>query len=297
MKNLIFTFICFFISPILNAQITIQSADGVEITVKNTDKIITIGGSITEIVYALGMGKNVIATDQSSTHPPEVLTMPRVPYVRNLSSEGVLSLQADLIIASDEVKPPSAVQQIRDTGVPFIIVKEEDTFEGVEHKIKTIGKILGTQEKAEELIQLNKNQYESTQNTRKDLSTLPKVMFVLSMRNGRFMVAGRETGAQSIIELAGGVNAFASFTGYKTVTNESIISENPDFILAMGSRAHNIGEGLKDMAGISSINAVVNDAIITMDGNYLLGFGPRFGSALITLMKELHSAVDLEISQ
>lgn len=94
------------------------------------NKIITIGGSITETVFALGMGDHIVATDQSSTFPPQVYELPRVPYVRNLTSEGVISLQADLIISSDEVKPLSAVKQIRDAGIPLIIVEEIDTFEG-----------------------------------------------------------------------------------------------------------------------------------------------------------------------
>jgi iron complex transport system substrate-binding protein len=260
------------------------------------NKIITIGGSITETVFALGMGDHIVATDQSSTFPPQVYELPRVPYVRNLTSEGVISLQADLIIASDEVKPLSAVQQIRDAGIPLIIVEEIDTFEGVSNKISTIGKILNKEEKANEIITLNEIQYEETQNALKNLSDLPKVMFVLSMRNGNFIVAGAKTGAQSIIELAGGINAFNSFDGYKTVTNESIILENPDFILAMESRAHNIVDELNGLAGINSINAVVNNSIIKMDGNYLLGFGPRFGSALIELMNELHPSLELKIN-
>lgn len=260
------------------------------------NKIITIGGSITETVFALGMGDHIVATDQSSTFPPQVYELPRVPYVRNLTSEGVISLQADLIIASDEVKPLSAVQQIRDAGIPLIIVEETDTFEGVSNKISTVGKILNKEEKANEIITLNEIQYEETQNALKNLSDLPKVMFVLSMRDGNFIVAGAKTGAQSIIELAGGINAFNSFDGYKTVTNESIILENPDFILAMESRAHNIADELNGLAGINSINAVVNNSIIKMDGNYLLGFGPRFGSALIELMNKLHPSLELKIN-
>jgi iron complex transport system substrate-binding protein len=260
------------------------------------NKIITIGGSITETVFALGMGDHIVATDQSSTFPPQVYELPRVPYVRNLTSEGVISLQADLIISSDEVKPLSAVKQIRDAGIPLIIVEEIDTFEGANTKISTIGKILNKKEKANEIITLNEIQYKETQNALKNLSDLPEVMFVLSMRNGNFIVAGAKTGAQSIIELAGGINAFNSFDGYKTVTNESIILENPDFILAMESRAHNIIDELNGLAGINSINAVVNNSIIKMDGNYLLGFGPRFGSALIELMNKLHPSLELKIN-
>ena len=109
------------------------------------------------------------------------------------------------------------------------------------------------------------------------------------------MVAGDNTGAQKMIELAGGENAFYDFEGYKNASNEAIIAANPDYILVMESRAEGAAHGIRNTDGINMINAVKNDNIIAMDGNYLLGFGPRFGSAIISLMELLHPETTIEL--
>jgi len=147
MKQLICLSVFGLFSIVVSAQ-TIESADGVPVEINDVSKIITIGGSITETVHVLGMWDNVIATDESSTFPPQVFRMPRVPYVRNLTSEGVLSLEADLIIASDDASPVTVIQQIRDANTPIILIKEEESLDGVTNKLKVIGEIFGKEEQA-----------------------------------------------------------------------------------------------------------------------------------------------------
>lgn len=277
-----------------NAQTTVQSSDGVSVTVTNTDRIITMGGTITETVYALGKGSNVIATDQSSTFPRQVFQLPRVPYLRNLTSEGVLSLGANLIISSNDAGPESAIDQIRSAGTNMLLIKETESLEGVIHKLSVIGKALNAEEKANELIEKNKFTFKTSTEIRSTLKTNPKVMFILAVRgSSNFMVAGNNTAAQAMIEFAGGKNAFNSFSGYKQASLESIIAANPDYILMMESRFDEISTGLKQTPGVNAVKAVTNDNIIGMEGNYLLGFGPRFGSAILDLMKLIHPGVNI----
>ncbi|MEP1152376.1 MAG: ABC transporter substrate-binding protein [Balneola sp.] len=277
-----------------NAQTTVQSSDGVSVTVSNTDRIITMGGTITETVYALGKGSNVIATDQSSTFPRQVFQLPRVPYLRNLTSEGVLSLGASLIISSNDAGPESAIDQIRSAGTDMLLIKETESLEGVIHKLSVIGKALNAEEKANELIEKNKLTFKTSTEIRSTLKTNPKVMFILAVRgSSNFMVAGNNTAAQAMIEFAGGKNAFDSFSGYKQASLESIIAANPDYILMMQSRFDEISTGIKQTPGVNAVKAVANDNIIGMEGNYLLGFGPRFGSAILDLMKLIHPGVNI----
>ncbi|MCG8373047.1 MAG: ABC transporter substrate-binding protein [Balneolales bacterium] len=280
----------------LHAQPLIESSDGLEIAITDASRIITLGGSVTETVFALGFGDQVIATDESSTYPPSVFSMPRLPYLRNMTSEGALSLGATLIISSSDANPASAIQQIRDAGTDLVLVREEESMEGVIHKLSTIGKILGAEEKASELIKENEHLYRIADSLRATLPTKPKILFVLSARGGStFMVAGNNTGAQKIIELAGGQNAFDSFEGYKVASNEAILASNPDFILVMESRLEEVKEGIKNTSGINIISAAQKDQIIGMDGNLLLGFGPRFGSAILQLMELIHPETTINL--
>ncbi|GAB5407657.1 MAG: hemin ABC transporter substrate-binding protein [Balneolaceae bacterium] len=273
----------------LNGQTLVESADGASVSIENTTRIITIGGSISETVFALGKGDFIIATDQSTTFPTKVFQLPRVPYVRNLTSEGILSLSPTLILASDDASPASAIQQIRDAQVDLVLIKKDESLEGVIHKIKTVGAILGEEQKAAELIQLNTEQFEDAEKLRASFSKLPTVMFILAVRGeNSFMIAGNNTAAASMIRLAGGKNAFDSFEGYKNASMESILSANPDFIVVMQSRFEEISNGVKKSPGVNITTAVQKDQIIGMDGNLLLGFGPRFGSAILELMQRIH---------
>lgn len=293
MKQLICLLIFGLLSISISAQ-TIESADGVPVEINDVSKIITIGGSITETVHVLGMWDNVIATDESSTFPPQVFRMPRVPYVRNLTSEGVLSLEADLIIASDDASPVTVIQQIRDANTPIILIKEEESLDGVTNKLKVIGEIFGKEEQAASIINETTKKYNHASELRNTLTSTPKVMFVLQARSGSFMAAGNDTGAEKMIELAGGTNVFDSFYGYKPVTNEAILAANPDYILVMQSRLEEVESGFRNTDGVNLITAVKKNQFVAMDGNALLGFGPRFGDAILELMKELHAELDIE---
>jgi iron complex transport system substrate-binding protein len=277
------------------AQTSVTGSDGVEVFIHDTSRIITIGGSITETVYALGFGDHVVATDQSSTYPADVFKLPRVPYVRNLTSEGILSVGASLIIASDDASPRSAIDQLREAGTPVLLVKEEENIQGVSNKINLIGGALSAEDAAQKIVQTNNNEFEKAAKLRDDLKSNPSVLFILAVRNeSSFMVAGAETGASTMIELAGATNAFSSFTGYKPISNEAILQANPDYVLVMGSRRDEIEQGLRSTPGVNLISAVQNNAIIAIDGNFLLGFGPRFGQAILALMQELHPTTELD---
>lgn len=273
----------------VNAQTIVESADGASVSIENTNRIITIGGSISETVFALGQGKLVVATDQSTTYPSQVFQLPRVPYVRNLTSEGILSLNPTLILASDDASPVSAIQQIRDAEVDLVLLKKNESLEGVIQNLKTIGAILNEEERASELIQLNTEQFKKAKEFRSSFSNQPTVMFILSVRGeNSFMIAGNNTAAASMITLAGGKNAFNSFEGYKNASMESILTANPDFILVFQSRFDEIVRGVKNSPGVNVTTAAQKDQIIGMDGNLLLGFGPRFGSAILELMQRIH---------
>ena len=290
---LILAMVVFGLPSLASAQISIPSSDGVSVNISDDSRIITMGGSVTETVYALGAGDQVIATDQSSTYPPQVFQLPKVPYLRAVTSEGILSLNPSLIISSSDVQPLTAVQQIRDAGTDMLLVQETETLDGVINKIETIGKALGKENEAEQLISKNIALYNRAESIRSSLENKPKVMFVLAVRGeNSFMVAGKNSGAQSMIELAGGENAIDDFYGYKTITNEAILAANPDFVIVVKSRLPEVEAGLNKTPVVNLIKAVKNDRIVGIEGNFLLGFGPRFGEAIFHLMEILHPEID-----
>ena len=294
MIRLLVLVLIFFINSFnITAQKVFYSADNLEVSIDDISRIITIGGSITETTFALGLGKNVVATDVSSNYPEEIFKLPRVSYIRSLTAEGILSLNPTLVLASDDAKPKIVIDQLRDAGLNFILIKEGLESSDIISKIIDLGFILDRNVQADSIVQAINKKLNEARIIVDELVKKPKVLFVLSQQPpNSFLVAGSSTEASSVIEFAGGINAFDNFSGYKPVTSESLIEANPDFILFMSSRGESLSHSLTETSMINTITAVKKNQIISMDGNFLLGFGPRFGEAVQTLLNHLHPDVN-----
>ncbi|HEX8386090.1 MAG TPA: ABC transporter substrate-binding protein, partial [Rubricoccaceae bacterium] len=115
-------------------------------------RVVTIGGPVTEIVYAFGLGENVVGTDRSSLYPESVNAKPRLDYFRQTSAEGVLSLRPTLVLAVDGTGPPGVVEQIRAAGVPVVVLDEAVTVAGAEARIQRLGRLLGREAQADSTV-------------------------------------------------------------------------------------------------------------------------------------------------
>ena len=256
----------------------------------DTSRLISIGGSITEIIYALGEEDRLIARDTTSREPVEAMKLPDVGYIRRLSPEGVLSVNPTAIIALEGSGPKEAIDVLQKASVPFIIVPESYDAEGIVNKIRKTGEALNVPEKAAALIKEVQADLASAQaaGEASDLKNM-RVLFVLSTRVGRITASGFGTAADGIIKLAGATNVIDQFQGYKQLSNEAIIKAAPDVILMM-ARGGDHGAGNKELFGNPSIAATPageKQNIVRMNGLYLLGFGPRTANAIRDLSQAL----------
>lgn len=258
---------------------------------QSAGRIVAAGGVVTEVLYALGLQDRIVAVDTTSQWPPEALKeKPNVGYVRALSAEGVLSLKPSQVVAVEGAGPPDALALIKEAGTPITMIPEALTPEAVVAKIAAIGKAAGAAEPAQRLADAVKGRFEELDRLRAGLPKQKRVLFVLSLQNGRTIVGGRTTTADAIIALAGGVNAASAVEGFKPMTDEAIITAAPDVVLMMRhSSAHNAGpDELFAMPAFSQTPAAKQRSLIRMDGLYLLGFGPRTPNAARDLMAELY---------
>lgn len=273
--------------PATTTPILVKDAQGNDVEIKDASRIVSLGGAVTEIVFALGAGDQVVGVDTSSTYPKEkVEGLPKVGYQRRLAAEGVLSLKPTLVLATDEAGPPEAIQQLRDSGVTVLIVKDEDTVEGAKAKILAFGKALGKDEAAAALVKELDADLERAGELLKQVKSKPKVMFIYARGAGTAQVAGLKTGAHMMIELAGGENAVTGYENYKPLTAEAAVAAAPDVILMLTRGLQSVGgiEGLLKEPGIAQTPAGQNNRIVDMDDEYLLAFGPRLGKAVIDLI-------------
>lgn len=253
-------------------------------------RVISIGGSITEIIFALEEQDKLVARDSTSTFPQAAETLPDVGYMRALSPEGVLSLKPDLIIAKEGSGPPEAVQVLKQASIEYIEVPDRFDQKGVDDAIRIVAEALGVSEKGDALRADVSQQFSEISAVVGQVDEAESVLFILSMQSGRILAAGTNTAADGIIDLAGAKNAIQEFEGYKPLNEEAIITANPDVVLMM-DRGGDHGAATADLfahPAIQATNAGKSKKLIRMNGLYLLGFGPRTAAAARDLATHLH---------
>jgi heme transport system substrate-binding protein len=256
----------------------------------DTSRIVSIGGDVTEILYALKADPKIVAVDTTSTYPASALKEKKsVGYMRALSTEGVLSTDPTLIIAGADAGPAEVVSALKASSVPYVQVPFEPSLEGVTRKIEVVGEAIGAQAEAEKLTKSVTAQFEALAERRGKIEKPVRALFVLAVQAGRAVAAGKGTAANAVIELAGAVNVAADMHGFKQITDEAVIDRAPDVVITMaaGAPGHDPGAILK-LPAFKSTPAGQNERLIVMDGNYLLNFGPRAGQASAELLEALY---------
>ena len=253
----------------------------------DVSRITVAGGSITEIIYALGEEEKLIAVDITSNFPKQATELPSIGYVRALSAEGVLSLSPSLILGENDMGPAAVMEQLARVGIDIKIIPEENTATGIVDKVSCIADILDMAEADKNLV-LTKldNEVNDLKNIVDENKNDPKkVMFILGMESGSPTVGGIGTSADGFIKMTGGINVMDSFEGWKPVSTESIIEASPDFIIISnrGLSSFKTVEKLGQHPTLVFTPASKENNIIAMDGMAMLGFGPR----TITSAKEV----------
>lgn len=254
------------------------------------DRIVALGGTVAEIVVALGAGDRLVARDTTATYPARLTALPDVGYLRALSPEGVLSMTPDMILAQADAGPAATVDLLRAAGVDYVTVSETHAPEGIADKIAVIGAALGREAEAQALAAQVQAGLAEAQAKAAAIAPRKRVLFVLSLQNGRILAAGEDTSAQAIIALAGAENAASGFTGYKPMTDEAVLAAAPDAILMMqrsGGAAVSDAD-LLALPALAASPAAQSGTILRMDGLKLLGFGPRTPEAATELRHALY---------
>ncbi|MFT3814685.1 MAG: ABC transporter substrate-binding protein [Acidovorax sp.] len=249
-------------------------------------RLITLGGAVTECVYALGAEAQLVGTDTTSLYPEAALRTPKVGYMRQLSAEGLLSLKPDAIVGTTEAGPPAVLDQVRSAGVRVELVRADHTWEEVGRKLQAVARVAGREPEARALLQKLDAEWAAVQAEVKKAPRQPRVLFILA-HSGSPQVSGTGTAADALIRYAGGVNAVQAYQGYRALTAEGLASAAPDVIL-------NTTQGIEALGGEAAFwqrpefaltPAFKRRALVAMEANHLLGFGPRLPGAV----REMHA--------
>jgi iron complex transport system substrate-binding protein len=251
-------------------------------------RIISVGGAVTETVFALGAQGQLVGVDTTSLYPVDATKLPQVGYARTLSAEGVLALMPQLLLASGEAGPPQVLAQLQRAGVRVEVLNEQHRFDGILTRTTRIGQLCGREREATQLV--TRLQQDWAARPKPPAGSAPRVLFVLAHAGGQLRVAGEGTGADAMLALAGVRNAFAGMHGYKPLTAEAALQAAPDIILCtdQGLQAQGGADGLLKAPGLALTPAGRTRRVASMEALLLLGFGPRLPQAVAELTGKLH---------
>lgn len=250
-------------------------------------RIVSLSGTLTEILAGLGLEKNIVGVDVTSTFPITVDKLPKVGHVRQVGSEAILSLRpTEVVVLQESGFRPELVRQLEQAGVKVTQFKQTFSPAGTEELIKQMALHYKKGVQGQKMIQTMRAQMRKTVAAK----NRPKVLFIYARGAGSLQVSGKNTSVDQLIHLAGGSNAVQGFDDFKPLTTESLVAANPDYILLFSSGLQSIGgmEGLLKIPGMKLTTAGKKQQIIEMDGLLLTGFGPRLGLAVQTLHKRLY---------
>lgn len=257
----------------------------VAVRAETPKRVVTVGGAVTEMVYALGAEDRIAGCDTTSYFPAAAEKLPKVGYMRALSAEGILSLGPDMLIVTEDAGPPAVLRQIAAAGVPLLHLKSGRSIADVRENIRVLAKAIGREAQASALLAAMDRDAAALAREVAGTGAPPRVLFILQHGGGAPLVAGAGTAADSIIRLSGAENAVTGYSGYKPLTPEAAVALKPDAILITDQGLRQAGgkEALLRVPGLALTPAARNGSVHAMDSLLLLGFGPRTAQAALTL--------------
>ncbi|MEV0317905.1 hemin ABC transporter substrate-binding protein [Streptomyces sp. NPDC050658] len=274
---------------------TVTSADGKKVTVEDTSRIVPLTGSLNEIVFTLGLGKNVVARDITATFE-QAKKLPVVTRAHDVSAESVLSLKPTVVLADTSTGPAEAIDQIRDAGIPLVVLEPAKSLEDVGPRIDAVAKALGVEKAGDELKSRTQKRISDVRASipAADRKEKPRVAFLYLRGSASvYLLGGRDSGAGSLLEAAGAVDAGKASgleKDFTAITSEALAKAAPDAILVMSKGLDSVDgvEGLLKVPGVAETPAGLDRRIVAIDDGVLLNYGPRTDQVLKSLVDQLY---------
>lgn len=275
--------------------VTVHSDDGREVTVRDVSRIVAIDqyGTYGTTVFALGLGKNLVGRD-IATKFPAAQSIPNVtPGGTQLNAESVLALHPTVVLTDTTIKPATALQQIEAAGVPVVFFSPTRSIADATTEIKQVATALGVPTLGDQLADRTDREIAEAKAMVPKDAPKRKIAFLYARGTGLLILGGPGSGADTLIEDLGGIDAGTAqglTSPFTPVTTESLIAARPDTFLMMTGGLASVGglDGLERVPGIAQTPAGRNRSVVDMDDGVLLSFGPRTGAVMIALAKALY---------
>ncbi|MGB3255915.1 heme/hemin ABC transporter substrate-binding protein [Buttiauxella gaviniae] len=248
------------------------------------ERVVAIGGDITEIAFALGSGDQLVARDSTSLHPQAATKLPDVGYMRQLNAEGILAMRPTLVLASAQAKPSLALEQVASSHVKVVTIPAGNSLDAIDEKIDAVAQAMGKTAQGDAL----RKQVHSKLALIPEKPLPVKVLFIMSHGGMTAMAAGQETAADAAIHAAGLQNAMQGFKRYQPMSQEGVIASQPQLILVTADGVKTLGgeDNVWKLPGLVQTPAGKSRQLLVVDDMALLGFGLQTPDAILALRKK-----------
>ncbi|MEU1510646.1 ABC transporter substrate-binding protein [Streptomyces sp. NPDC005811] len=279
-------------APTPELPVTVDSSDGREVTVQDASRILPLNGGVAEIVFTLGLGDRVVGRDITATFT-EAKQLPQVTKAHDVSAESVLSLRPTVVLADTDTGPKEAIDQIRDAGIPVVVLDPATELADVTTRTTRIAEALGVPAAGKAL---NRRMAGELAAARAAVpgGSRPKVAFLYLRGSAAvYLIGGKGSGADSLLAAAGAVDAGTAAgldKPFTPITTEALAQARPDVILMMTKGLESVGglDGLLAIPGIAQTPAGLHRRVVDLEDGVLLSFGPRTPLVIDILVDRVH---------
>lgn len=261
----------------------------------DVQRILPVDGDLAEIVFALGLGDQVIATDISATYPAEADALPEIGYQRALAPEPIAETEPTIVLATDLAGPAETLEALDRLGIDTVVVERESTAQGPGNKIRAVATAIGADQVGERLADDVDSAIRTATDRAADSPTEPRVAVLYLRGENVQLLFGEGSGVDWLVEAAGAhdVADDLGVVDNAPITAESLVAAAPDVLIVPQRGLDSVGglDGLLQVPGIAETPAGRDGRVLAYDDQLLLGNGPRTGDFLDQLITDLHGDI------
>jgi iron complex transport system substrate-binding protein len=275
------------------APAPIKLTDGLGRTIElaaPAQRIVSIAPSNTEILFALGAGKQVVGREEMSDYPPEAKDVSSIGSVfQKINTEAIVALQPDLVLAA-EINSPEQVKALEDLKLTVYYLPNPKTFDDLYANLETVGKLTGRSAEAARLNTSLKTRYDAVIQKLSEAQEAPSVFYEIDATDPtRPYTSGPGTFIDLVIGLAGGRNIGGGLKdAFAQISSEELVKQDPD-IIVLGDALYGVTpESVAQRPGWNALSAVKSKRVFAFDDNLISRPGPRLIDGLEQMAQLLH---------
>ncbi|KMK78259.1 ABC transporter substrate-binding protein [Alkalihalobacillus pseudalcaliphilus] len=258
---------------------TVTDDAGTEFTFEEVpERVISLQPSMTEILFALGVGEKVVGVTTVDNYPEEVLEIEQVSDSWNVNAEAIIALDPDVVFAYT-IGEKEKIEPLLDAEIPVFVIASALTFDDVYSDIEQIAAVMNAAEQGEEVIADIQAVLAEVDEKVQSVEERKQIYFEISPAP-EIYTAGGKTFQNEMMEKAGVENIFADTEGWPMLSGEEVVSRNPEQIYTTVNYEEDPISEIKQRDGWGTIDAIVNDEVFELNNDLMSRPGPRVGEAV-----------------